>query len=178
MLRNLWALIDNDLPLLNDDLVYYKVDGLVEDSEIEEIKNAIKEVKEVAYKGSLDSKALSHAYVTLSSIYFKKPLPPEMKIRLDEAKGRLSAILSKLNVDLKKLDEEANARLQEKMKAVQQKAQQQGAPQGAQKPVTQGQQGNVQSSQQAQQRAPQSPQGQLQHPSSGGSEQSHQKTQQ
>jgi Mg2+ and Co2+ transporter CorA len=159
---DLWALVDNDLALVSDDLVYYQVDKLLDENEVNDARRAISLIKRVAETGKPDLNALTEAYVLLSSLYFRKPQPPEMKIRLEEAKRRLANILTKLGTDVKQLDDKAKERLSEKVKAAQQAAQQQAQQATAQqKPAQQPTQpGN-----------PGSPQQKQNEPQSGGAKQ-------
>ncbi|MGC9106361.1 MAG: hypothetical protein ACP5HQ_08095 [Thermoprotei archaeon] len=156
---DLWALVDNDLALVSDDLVYYQVDKLLDENDLNDARKAISLVKRVAETGKPDLNALTEAYVLLSSLYFRKPQPPEMKIRLEESKRRLANVLTKLGIDVKQLDEKAKEKLNEKVKAAQQAAQQQA---GAQQ---------RQAQQPAQAGGPASPQQRQNEPQAGGAKQ-------
>jgi hypothetical protein len=134
---DLWALLDNDLPLLEDDFKYYRVDKLLDDNDLAEGENAIKRIKRALESGRPNLNELSEAYVSLFSLYFRKPQPPEMRIRYEEVRRRLSNVLAKLGADLKQLDEKAKQRLSEKVKAAQQ-AQAAQAGQTTQQPKPQG----------------------------------------
>jgi hypothetical protein len=131
---DLWALLDNDLPLLEDDFKYYRVDKLLDDNDLAEGENAIRRIRRALESGRPNLSELSEAYVSLFSLHFRKPLPPEMRIRYEEVRRRLSNVLAKLGADLKQLDEKAKQRLSEKVKA----AQQAQAGQTAQQPKPQG----------------------------------------
>ncbi len=134
---DVWALLDNDLPLLEDDFKYYRVDKLLDDNDLAEGENAIRRIRRALESGRPNLNELSEAYVSLFSLYFRKPLPPEMRIRYEEVRRRLSNVLAKLGADLKQLDEKAKQRLSEKAKAAQQ-AQAAQAGQTAQQPKPQG----------------------------------------
>ncbi len=134
---DVWALLDNDLPLLEDDFKYYRVDKLLDDNDLAEGENAIRRIRRALESGRPNLNELSEAYVSLFSLYFRKPLPPEMRIRYEEVRRRLSNVLAKLGADLKQLDEKAKQRLSEKAKVAQQ-AQASQAGQTAQQPKPQG----------------------------------------
>ncbi|BFH72759.1 hypothetical protein SJAV_07030 [Sulfurisphaera javensis] len=102
VLSILWRVIDNDIPLVNDDMTTFLVkDGEITEEDLKIWNDAVKKIKE-AYKkvnyNQNDAKSLlNSALELLNSIKPKKPFPPEVKIRFDELKNSVSKCIELLN---------------------------------------------------------------------------------
>ncbi|MBB5253925.1 hypothetical protein [Sulfurisphaera ohwakuensis] len=87
----LWKVIDNDIPLVNDDMHTFLIkDGEITEEDLKIWNDAVKKIKE-AYKKLIfnenEAKSLLNSSLELlNSIKPKKPFPPEVRIRFEELK--------------------------------------------------------------------------------------------
>lgn len=98
----LWRVIDNDIPLVNDDMTTYLIkDGQIGEEDLKSWSEAVKKIKEaykkISYNQNDAKSLLSSALELLNSIKPKKPFPPEIKIRFEELKNSVSKSLELLN---------------------------------------------------------------------------------
>jgi len=97
----LWKVIDNDIPLVNDDMTTFLIkDGEITEEDLKLWNDAVKKIKE-AYKKiySNENEAqslLSSSLELLNSIKPRKPFPPEVRIRFEEVKNSISKCLETL----------------------------------------------------------------------------------
>jgi len=97
----LWKVIDNDIPLVNDDMTTFLIkDGQVTEEDLKLWNDAVKKIKE-AYKKiySNENEAqslLNSSLELLNSIKPKKPFPPEVRIRFEDVKNSVSKCLETL----------------------------------------------------------------------------------
>ena len=96
----LWRLIDNDIPLANDDFTTYLIkDGAITEEDLKAWIEATKKVKE-AYKQlpneALSLNLLNEALNVLNSISPKKPFPPDTKVRFEEVKQNIKKAIEEL----------------------------------------------------------------------------------
>lgn len=97
----LWKVIDNDIPLVNDDITTFLVrDGALSEEDLKTWNNAVKLIKDSFKKiNNNESEAkslLNKSLELLNSINPKKPFPPEMRIRFEELKTSVSKCLEVL----------------------------------------------------------------------------------
>lgn len=97
----LWRVIDNDIPLVNDDITTFLIrDGEITQDDLKLWNDAVKKIKEAYKKIYSDEKEaqslLSSSLELLNSIKPKKPFPPEMRIRFEELKASISKCLELL----------------------------------------------------------------------------------
>ncbi|MUN29395.1 hypothetical protein [Sulfuracidifex metallicus] len=96
--EKLWEILNNMIPLFQDDIDTFLVkEGYLTEEDVKKWNDIVKLIKE-AYKKSFSSpneclEKVKNATELLSSISTKKPLPPEMKTRLEEIKGYLYSLL-------------------------------------------------------------------------------------
>lgn len=96
----LWRLIDNDIPLSDDDFRTYLVkDGTITEEDLKVWNEAVKKVKE-AYKKltatQMAVKLLNESLSLLNSINPKKPFPPDTKVRFEEVKQNIKKVIEEL----------------------------------------------------------------------------------
>jgi len=96
----LWRLIDNDIPLSDDDFRTYLVkDGIITEEDLKVWNEAVKKVKE-AYKKltatHIAVKLLNESLNLLNSINPKKPFPPDTKVRFEEVKQNIKKVIEEL----------------------------------------------------------------------------------
>ena len=94
----LWKVIDNDIPLVNDDMTTFLIkDGQVTEEDLKLWNDAVKKIKEAykkIYSNEKEAQSLLNSSLELlNSIKPKKPFPPEVRIRFEELKNSLSKCL-------------------------------------------------------------------------------------
>jgi len=97
----LWRVVDNDIPLVNDDMTTFLIkDGEITEEDLKLWSEAVKKIKE-AYRKIFSNEneaktLLSSSLELLNSIKPKKPFPPEVRIRFEELKNSISKCLELL----------------------------------------------------------------------------------
>jgi len=95
--ETLWEVINNMVPLFQDDLdTFLLKEGYLTDEDRNKWNNAVRLIKD-AYRKSFSSvtaalEDVRRAQEIIQGITPKKPLPPEMKTRLDEIISYLSSM--------------------------------------------------------------------------------------
>lgn len=97
----LWRVIDNDIPLVNDDMTTFLIkDGEITEEDLKNWNEAVKKIKnayKVIQRKDEAKSLLSSSLELLNSIKPKKPFPPEMRIRFEELKNSVAKCIELLN---------------------------------------------------------------------------------
>jgi|GEM_PF-321640 hypothetical protein len=94
----LWRLINNNIPLVDDDFSTYLLkDGTISEEDLKAWKESTRLIYQ-AYNKLDKSRSesltlLSSALEKLNSIKPKKPLPPDAKIRFEEVKNNVTKVV-------------------------------------------------------------------------------------
>ncbi len=94
----LWKVLNNEVPLVNDDVKMYHIkEGILTEEDLKKWREFIRLIREAYNKVYKDKKEaiqiVSKSLELLNSITPRKLMPPEMKIRFEDLKRNLELIM-------------------------------------------------------------------------------------